>query len=792
MIQILGLREYFNKNKQKLMKAEKFFDKGYRAPSVEDIFKDPQVYADMLPEKERYNMYFTVAQCHEVEGRVIDKQYHIPIDIDGLELTDPVTREQLLPVVSAVGDALGIPPNQLGSLFSGNGVQIFVGTKEPITDELHFNRTRDQYHIICKRIDGLLKERGIKGKTDTSVWSAARLMRLPNTLNQKPNKPERMSFVINPDIERLDTNITKLAGVPEIKPHEQIAPSIMADFPLPRPSDVLDQKDGCQFLVHCQVNPNEITEPEWFAMISIVARFPNGRALVHEMSKGHKGYTSGETDAKIDHAIASSGPRTCKNINTLSDKCKECVHFGTDLVSPIAIRGESYISTEETGFYFVQRTEHGIKRLGPDHDGLRKKFIQDHGAVLTVEGTGGIWWFNGKYHEEISRDIIENYAANKFDPLPNRGIRGEFFDHLRIYEVKDKLFFSKSIEGLVNFKNGVLNVDTGEMLKHDREYGFLSCINTDYDSFAVCPMWEKFIEQVVCGDSTLRAILQEFTGYILASKNCKYQKALALFGTGSNGKSVFVNILKKIVSKEGFSSVSLEDMVNPQNRVIMEGKLVNFAEENSYKDAFKNTSVMKNMVTGGDISVKRLYAQPYQYENTTKLVMLFNKIPKTTDDSEGFFRRLLLIPFDAKFSFSKGNVDLDIEQKLASELAGILNWGLEGYKRLTKKQDFTVSSKSEALLEDYRDQANPLNEFIEDYLVFGEGLECSRDEVYQEYRDWCERNGFFVNSSRNVYTEIRTRYKNRTGKDCGEIQKRQGDERKRFFVGISLTNRGNY
>src|SRR5690606_36495669 len=92
-------------------------------------------------------------------------------------------------------------------------------------------------------------------------------------------------------------------------------------FPRPDTDYLLEE---CQFIKWNFEKAHEVTEPEWYAAMSIVGILLNGRELVHKMSKGHPDYDYHQTDTKLAQALEASGPRTCANIDTLSSKCRGC------------------------------------------------------------------------------------------------------------------------------------------------------------------------------------------------------------------------------------------------------------------------------------------------------------------------------------------------------------------------------------------------------------------------------------------------------------------------------------
>jgi P4 family phage/plasmid primase-like protien len=743
VIQILALREFFSTKQKKNVKAEVWFERGMRAPTVEAVLADPiRFIEDKTEPSERWNLYYTVSECLEEKGRKLSIQHHIPFDIDklGLEEMDEVPATHLEAVARVACDAIGVPYDKVGVVFSGNGVQILVGTTHPITDVGYFDKARIHYKAISDRINLRLIAAGLQGQTDVSVWSPARLMRLPMTVNKKPDKPERKARTLQSNMERLDFKLEVASGLPDVKAADHINDKALRDLITPDVPAILNPETGCKFLHWVQTKPAEVSEPQWYAAVSVTARFPEGRKFTHKMSEGHPGYNYEETEQKIEQALQRSGPRTCKNVSEISDKCKTCIHFGTKLVSPILIESPDHIKTEKSGFYHVYEDNNGKIKIGkPDFEGLWKFFSRKH-CYVSVRGVQTVYTFNGKFWEEFHRDDILRFAQDHFNPKPTSQMREEFYKYVKVHNLVNVDWFNKSIEGLMNFQNGVYEIKHDLLHEHSKEFGFRSVLPCEYNPKAVAPRFTQFMSEVTCDRQDLVEVVQEFMGYIFANSDCKYQKLMILSGEGENGKSTFVKLLRALAGRDGQSNLSVKDMQNDQNRYLLEGKLVNIAEENS-RDSFRDTELIKNFASGGHIRVKKLYSQPYEFENRCKLVMLCNTPPANTDQTHGFYRRLLIIPFDARFTSETR--DREIDAKLAAELSGIFNFAVEGYKRLAKQREFTESVTSQESLEGYQLLNDPILDWLADRLVItvDDNQHIPMQELYDDYVSFCAATG---------------------------------------------------
>lgn len=254
-------------------------------------------------------------------------------------------------------------------------------------------------------------------------------MRMPKTWNEKPGKPRRMSRILNANIERVPFDITKESKLPELAQGDVLPEVVARSFSTPDTKTILEE---CQFIKQCQVHPEKVSEPEWYAMLSVVGRLSEGQKLAHKMSEGHPKYSFEETEAKLAQSISgSSGPRTCTNINAISGgKCVGCKHRGK-ITSPILIKGPDHIATELTGFRFPGFDKDGKPKLGKvDYDGLSKFFMREHKAI-TLRETGTIWSFNGKFFEMYPRLEVQRFAQVKVSPKPTTNDRKEFFEYVQ-------------------------------------------------------------------------------------------------------------------------------------------------------------------------------------------------------------------------------------------------------------------------------------------------------------------------------------------------------------------------
>lgn len=742
-IQILGLREY--EVNGKIKSTIDFLKRNWRAPTVQEMFAHYESYIRQIPMMERYNLFYTVAVCHEGAGRKLKEQTIIPIDVDGI---DTLRAEEYVPVICS---ALGIKEAETGIVMSGNGLQFLIGIKEPITDTSYFKEKRSMYGQLCTKIDEVLNVNNLPGHADPSVWSPARLMRMPETQNVKQGKGTKAAYFLNRDIVNIDSplgimpepappkEIEEPKPVMEVKEEGNAEPKRYDLIPL----DVEGIQNECLFVKHSKEKPKELTEQQWYSLVGVLGRVD--RDLVHEYSKlDMERYDFDDTEGKIDHALdGASGPDTCFTINQKWSGCEDCKHY-KKVTTPLQVRSDDFIKTKDIGFRKVNWAKNPPTQGKPDYDDLLKYFSVSNPYISLAEYKSVYRW-NSKFWQEYPINRIKAFAENNIDFAPTNAERMEFMEKVLVNNMKDQEFLNPY--GYANFQNGMLRLPGGKstgdietpmqafkLYPHDSSLGLTYILPFEYDREATCPRFEKFIEEVTCEDPQLQYVLQEYMGYALSNSDPELgERALFLLGEGSNGKSVFLDVMKWLAGDDNYSSVPLDQLEKETSRFELYGKLFNVTEETP-QGGLRDSSIFKNLVTGGTMIIRRLYKDPMTVKNKTKLIMAANELPRNQDVSKGMFRKILIVPFNAVFEGDK--IDRSIRQKLKAELPGIFNWAMDGYERLRKNSfHFTASSAISNELDVYRDLSDPLRAWARENItsIDDDSFFTPIEEIYAKY-----------------------------------------------------------
>ncbi|MCX6648560.1 MAG: phage/plasmid primase, P4 family [Candidatus Bathyarchaeota archaeon] len=377
---------------------------------------------------------------------------------------------------------------------------------------------------------------------------------------------------------------------------------------------------------------------------------------------------------------------------------------------------------------------------------LAKEILSLRGFV-TLRDTGDLYVYAPKrgVYQSKGETVAEQMAHKLLGASSRPRYIREACELVRIEGFKDKPSF-KDPRDIIALKNGLLQVSSGKLLGFSPDYFFTSVLPITYDPKADCPNIKKFISEVVSPQDTL--ILQEMVGYCLL-KNYPYHNALMLLGTGKNGKTTFLRLLIEFLGQANISGVALQEMNNRFSSAELEGKLANICDDLSDNDV-KATGKFKKATGESVMQAERKFKDPFIFSNHAKMIFSANKLPHSVDDTNAYFERWIMIEFPNKFVDGK-NSDPDLISKLTTdrELSGMLNWALEGLRRLTTKGKFSDSPSAMNIRQKFVDVLDTVAAFFRDCATINSSGQIPKMELYEAYNEYCRERGLIAECYQN-------------------------------------------
>ena len=299
----------------------------------------------------------------------------------------------------------------------------------------------------------------------------------------------------------------------------------------------------------------------------------------------------------------------------------------------------------------------------------------------------------------------------------------------------------------IAFRNGVLDIVTGQMQPFSPDLVITNQIPWDYNPEAYSELADDTLNKLACGDQPIRALLEECIGYCFYRRN-ELGKAFILTGDKSNGKSTFLDCVKAILGDGNISALDLKELGDRFSTSMMFGKLANIGDD--IGDDFlqgSQVATFKKVVTGNRIKAERKGQDPFEFNPYVKLLFSANDIPRMKDKTGAVLRRLVIIPFNARFTkyLPSGEIDPDYNPYIKYQLVEqssveyLIRVGVEGLKRIIENNEFTKSEKVTEQIDEYENENNPIKAFIDDC-----GVEMIENEptadVYKRYQVFCAEN----------------------------------------------------
>ncbi len=318
----------------------------------------------------------------------------------------------------------------------------------------------------------------------------------------------------------------------------------------------------------------------------------------------------------------------------------------------------------------------------------------------------------------------------------------------------------QNVDYYINFKNCILNVETLEKIEHDSEMFFLNQINANYNEQIDRNEYiDKFLNDVTSNNEKRKQAILQIIGYCMTT-SLDFQKAFVFYGpTAENGKSVLVDVIGHLIGEDNTSHISIHELQNGRFYAAeLTNKLLNIVAELP-RNHLKSVEVFKSIVTGDAMSVEEKYKNRYSIKPYAKNIFTANELPRVDDNSEGYFRRLNICKFEAKFTeeekrnFNKRKL---LTQEALDYLAFI---SVKAYNELLNSNSmyFANEDESNEIVEKYRQENNSAlsfisSEYIKNKLSNGESID--RPEIYSIYKNWCSENGYKAKGRNKFYAEI--------------------------------------
>lgn len=396
--------------------------------------------------------------------------------------------------------------------------------------------------------------------------------------------------------------------------------------------------------------------------------------------------------------------------------------------------------------------------------GNAERFVKQHGEVLRHGQDMNVWLaWNGSYWSVDAKNeaalMAQETAKSLWDNVKlakNKHEEDELLSWARSSNNNGKIkaiqelarpqlaIHSNKLDShpfLLNCTNGTLNLETGSLKPFDKHDWLTKKVGITFDKQASCPTFKAFLEKIFNKDVELIEFVQRAIGYSLSGSTGE-QCLFITYGTGANGKSTLLNILREITGEYGCTT-PMETLIAkkangavPNDIARLRGMRLVTASEGEANQKIA-ASLIKQLTGGDPMTARFLHKEYFEFKPECKLWIATNHKPKMKGNDPAIWRRVFLLPFNV--TIPKAEQDPALPEKLKAELEGILAWAVEGFQKW-QKDGLRPPKAVTAAVAEYQLEMDYVKRFADDVLIPMPGKNLSKAEVHSAYQKWIQEN----------------------------------------------------
>jgi len=413
--------------------------------------------------------------------------------------------------------------------------------------------------------------------------------------------------------------------------------------------------------------------------------------------------------------------------------------------------------------------------IAEKRDDLHVRVRRDNRSLWSCDG--GIWKSEGDRElEHAARTALGsmNYGSNVSKQLEAQA------KARRELEVEPEAFGLPP--GLVAVKNGVVYLeaasgDGGDLALRDlkpEDYA-LARLPVEYDPEATYDEWEQYVREWT--EDGKADALQEYVGYCLHVGALPIDRALLLVGTGANGKSTFLHVVRALLGEDNTTSIGLQTLANEEYAVAdFYGSVANIDDDLSSRKLGNGLGMFKKLTAGDRVRGREPYGDGFEFKATGKHLYAANQVPQVDvdDEDEAFWRRWLLVEFPNHYPPSERDPSLRDRFTRDEALSGVLNWAIDGWKRLIEQGRFTGEElQAYDKRKRWQSWGDSVDEFISECVENDPDADrVTTGEAHRRYKAWCVEHGKDSVSQRQFTSALKA--ENVGYRDSIQIPKRTG------------------
>lgn len=342
-------------------------------------------------------------------------------------------------------------------------------------------------------------------------------------------------------------------------------------------------------------------------------------------------------------------------------------------------------------------------------------------------------WNSGIY-EKLSSYELHELIHTHGDPHATRSQRQEVIEFIIVEKQVNPLTLDQEYS-CIPVQNGYLDLYNLELIEPSKNQ--YNTVKVDIPFNPECQYSERiddFMKFISKGDINIINQLYEIAGYSLLRRN-NFHKFFIIVGPGGSGKSTFANIIRKMFPAKLVSKVALSQFDQDYHLSTLIGAMLNIDDDASNEKLLKDAGRFKSITAGQPVLVRPIYSEPIELVCMATVLILANAMPKIQDDSEGLYRRLMLVELTNKIKIP----DRDFDNKITDlDMEYFLYKSAEAIHRVLRRGRFTMEETEEVLKQKFKVQQSSINKWCQlEFITVDRLLNKGMKSIYADYKNWC-------------------------------------------------------
>jgi len=338
------------------------------------------------------------------------------------------------------------------------------------------------------------------------------------------------------------------------------------------------------------------------------------------------------------------------------------------------------------------------------------------------------------------------------------------------------------VDEILPCRSTLLHLPTMEHISPTPQFFTLNALEFDPDPSAPEPKaWFAFLRQLFGDDRESRELLQQWFGYCLTGDTSQ-QKILLVVGPKRSGKGTIARVLTRLIGQENVSGPTTSSLAGSFGLQPLIGKNLAIVSDARFRGNNISTVVERLLCISGEdtLTIDRKYNSSVTMKLPVRFMFLTNEFPRASDPSGALPNRFLVLKLTRSFY---GNEDTGLTDRLLSELPGILNWAIEGWRDLREWGNFEMPTSVLDVVQEIEELSSPVAAFVRENCVVKSGGRVSVDELYLAWTSWSAAEGRQFPTTRQTF-----------GRDLSSafpsVERRRGTGQQSFYDGIAIRGQG--